>query len=69
MNDAIISRDTIRARAHAAFARGVPRDGHNMNALAPAVADWQTEWDCCASELVQDQRRQVGAQLGAAASS
>jgi len=63
MNDQIISRDTIRARARAAFERGASRDGHYMNPTSAAVADWQAEWDRCAIQRVKDQRRAAGAVL------
>jgi hypothetical protein len=48
MMDNIISRETIRERARAAFNRGAGRDDHGMNWFAPAVVDWQAEWDRCA---------------------
>jgi len=63
MTESIISRETIRARARAAFQRGAGRNDHKMNPDAAAVADWQTEWDCCAAEQVQDQRRKSGTVL------
>jgi hypothetical protein len=47
--DNIVSRETIRERARAAFARGAGRDDHGMNWFAPAVVDWQAEWDRCAA--------------------
>lgn len=47
--DNIVSREEIRRRAREAFARGAGRDDHNMNWFAPAVADWQAEWDRCAA--------------------
>lgn len=47
MDLSIISREAIRLKARNAFARGAGRDDHNMNPNAPAVADWQKEWDCC----------------------
>lgn len=46
----IVSRDTIRARARAAFERGASRDSHNMNPDAAALADWLAEYDRCAAE-------------------
>ncbi len=48
--DQIVTRDMIRDRARQAFARGVGRNDHHMNPTAPAVADWQAEWDRCAAE-------------------
>lgn len=63
MHDSIISRETIRTRARAAFARGAGRDDHNMNPQATAVADWQDEWDRCMVQQVQDQRRARGVVL------
>jgi hypothetical protein len=44
----IVSRDTIRARARAAFDSGASRDSHNMNPDAAALADWLSEYDRCA---------------------
>lgn len=57
MTEAIISRDTIRARARAAFARGAGRDDHNMNPGSAAIADWQAEWDRMHAVLMQNHRR------------
>lgn len=45
----IVTREMIRERAREAFARGRGRDDHHMNPTAPAVADWQAEWDRCAA--------------------
>jgi hypothetical protein len=45
--DQIISRDMIRAKARSAFVRGLDRDDHGFNSGAPAIADWQAEWDRC----------------------
>ena len=53
MDHAIISRDTIRDRAREAFIKGRGRDDHNMNPTAPAVDDWQAEWDRCNAALRQ----------------
>lgn len=53
MDDPIISRDTIRARARKAFAQGRGRDAHHMNPGAPAVADWLDEYDRCAREALE----------------
>jgi hypothetical protein len=47
--DNIVSRETIRARARAAYARRAGRDDHGMNWFTPAVVDWQDEWDRCAA--------------------
>lgn len=49
-----IPRDMIKAKARAAHARGVGREGHNFNwhALA-AIAVWQHEWDLCEAEKHQ----------------
>jgi hypothetical protein len=47
--DNIVSRETIRERARAAYKRGAGRDDHGMNWFAPAVVDWQDEWDRCAA--------------------
>ena len=41
----IISREMIRSKARAAYRRGAGRDDHGMNPCAPAVVDWQAEWD------------------------
>lgn len=49
MDDAIVSREEIRQRARDAFSRGAGRDDHCMNWFAPAVVDWQDEWDRCAA--------------------
>lgn len=48
MADAIITRDTIRARARAAFEAGLPRDEHGMNWHADALPTWLEEFDRCA---------------------
>lgn len=40
----------IKAKARAAFARGAGRDDHGFNLGAPAIADWQREWDLCAAK-------------------
>lgn len=53
MDDPIISRDTIRARAGDAFSRGRRRDEHNMNPGAPALADWLDEYDRCARAALE----------------
>jgi len=51
MDTPIISLDMIRAKARAAFARGVGRDGYNFNwHSTDAIATWQAEWDRCAAE-------------------
>jgi hypothetical protein len=52
MNDPIISRDTIRAKARRAFARGAGRDDHGFNWHSrDAIATWQGEWDRQYAEL------------------
>lgn len=48
MTDQIVSRETVRARARAAYARGAARDSHHMNLNAPALVDWLEEFDRCA---------------------
>ena len=54
MDTSIISIDMIRAKARAAFDRGVDRDGHNFNwHSTDAIATWQTEWDRCAAEQLE----------------
>lgn len=45
MDQPIVSQETIREKARAAFARGVGRDDHKMNWHATAIAVWQDEWD------------------------
>ena len=51
MDTPIISLDMIRAKARAAFDRGVDRDGHNFNwHSTDVIATWQAEWDKCAAE-------------------
>lgn len=45
MNDQIISREQIRAKARAAFKAGKPRDSHNMNWNAAALPTWLGEYD------------------------
>lgn len=54
--DSIISRDTIRARARAAFERGEARDSHDMNPEAVALAVWLEEYDLRTAEQSQDRR-------------
>lgn len=54
MNDTIISRDTIRARARRAFFADQSRDSHNMNAGAAALVDWLAEYDRLTSERAHD---------------
>ena len=49
MDDPIISRDLIRAKARSAFDRKVKRNQHGMPPDAPALADWLDEWDRCAA--------------------
>jgi hypothetical protein len=51
MDQSIISRDMIEAKARAAFRRGVGREEHNFNwHSTEAIAVWQAEWDRCAAE-------------------
>ena len=49
---AIVSRQAIRDRAREAFNAGKDRDAHQMNWHAPAVKEWQQEWDDCQAELL-----------------
>lgn len=63
MNDSIVSRDTIRARARKAFNSGAARDSHNMNPDALALVDWLAEYDRCYAEWSQEGRRTVDSQL------
>ena len=53
MDDPIISKDTIRARARKAFAEGLSRDEHHMNPGAPALADWLDEYDRCTRDALE----------------
>jgi hypothetical protein len=39
-----VTPEIMRQFGAAAFDRGVPIDGHNMNPGAPAIADWQQGW-------------------------
>lgn len=57
MNDQIISRETIRARARRAFAAGRNRDDHGMNPGAAALHTWLTEFDRLAAEAQHDDER------------
>jgi hypothetical protein len=46
-----VPRSAIQAKARAAFARGVCRDGHEFNwHSTAAIAVWQHTWDLCAAE-------------------
>lgn len=54
MNDQIISRNMIRARARRAFAAGRSRADHNMNPGAAAIETWQHEHDRLAAEKRHD---------------
>jgi hypothetical protein len=59
MDQPIISRDAIRAKARRAFKRGAGREDHGMNEGSPAIADWQDEWDQCeVARLEQQQDRE-----------
>lgn len=62
MNDPIISREHIRAKARAAFEAGKPRGSHNMNWNAAALPTWLGEYDRLVrlAELVSN-RREVSA--------
>ena len=52
MDDPVISRDMIQAKARDAFARGVERDGHGFNwHSVEAIATWQAAWDECNGKL------------------
>ncbi|GAB3416769.1 hypothetical protein GCM10027318_34090 [Massilia agilis] len=51
MDEPMISRDTIRARARDAFARGADRDQHGFESHQyGAITEWQAEWDRCQAE-------------------
>jgi hypothetical protein len=45
MDQPIISREMITAKARSAHARGAGRDDHGFNLGAPAIETWQAEWD------------------------
>ena len=54
MTEPIISKDMIRAKARAAHARGVGRDGHGFNWHSEtAIAVWQDEWDWCEQNVAR----------------
>jgi len=54
MKEPIITKDKIRAKARAAHARGVDREGHNFNWHSQAAIDvWQEEWDLCQADAEQ----------------
>jgi hypothetical protein len=56
MDSSIVSRDMIRDKARAAFARGASRDDHGFNWFCTAViSTWQHEWDLCAAEQQLDE--------------
>jgi hypothetical protein len=56
MDQPVISRDAIRAKARAAHKRGAGRDDHHMNEGSPAIADWQDEWDQCEVARLEEQQ-------------
>jgi hypothetical protein len=67
MDQAIISRDHIRATARRAFAAGKGRDDHGFNWHSrDAIATWQGEWDECAKEEARAFFKAQDAQLEAA---
>jgi hypothetical protein len=45
MTDQVVSREMMFNRGAEAARQGKPRDGHHMNAWAPAVPDWQAGHD------------------------
>ena len=45
MDGQIMTPEGMFKRGRDAALRGVDRDGHHMNAWAPAVADWQAGHD------------------------
>lgn len=49
MDEPIIARDIIRAKARRAFNAGRSRDSHAMKPGAPALIDWLAEYDRMAS--------------------
>ena len=51
MTEQIIPRASIRAKARAAFDRGLSRDSHCMNPGSPALFDWLEEYDRCAAQM------------------
>jgi hypothetical protein len=56
MDEPIISREAIRAKARRDFQRGAGRDEHGMNPGAAAIAEWQGEWDRQYAEWTQRSR-------------
>ena len=59
MDQAIISRDTIRARGAAAFNAGRSRDSHNMNPGAAALSEWLDGFDSEAKAWYAAQQLEV----------
>lgn len=52
MDDQIISRDMIVAKARGAHARGIGREDHGFNwHCIEAIATWQAAWDECDAKL------------------
>lgn len=56
MNDEIISREQIRAKARAAHKAGRGRDSHNMNWGAAARITWLIEYDHLTSAALAETR-------------
>lgn len=50
---AIVTIDSIRAKAREAHAAGLGRDDHNMNWHAAALPHWLDEWDRCEAETLE----------------
>lgn len=60
MDNAIISRDMIRAKARSAHARGAGRDEHGFNwHSAEAIEVWQAAWDECEVARLEEQQLEV----------
>ena len=52
--DQIVSRELIRAKGAAAFDKGLPHDGHQMNPGSPAIDDWQLGWRQRRDQVAQE---------------
>lgn len=62
MDEPMISRDAIRAKARSAHARGVGRDGHGFNwGAVGAIEVWQEEWDRCEVARLENQQLEQAA--------
>jgi hypothetical protein len=64
MDETIISRETIRAKARRAFDRGARREDHGFNWHSrDAIETWQGEWDRKYAEWAQAHCRMRGNQV------